>query len=187
MRYAVDAIAQVLFDAGILSVDLLGSIALLVWDSANFGGWFYIPEETRQEFAQQRGHDDVWSDQDALFRAQIAHWQARLLDAAPQSGRLEVGPVDAQDCRGLRGSGPEANLRALLPKAEGKVPKRRGAKGKFTPEQLDEARKIKAAGKTNNQAAKLLYGSSPTYAQRRSVSTILKHHFGSKAVASKKK
>lgn len=58
--------------------------------------------------------------------------------------------------------------------------KRRGRKAKFTPEQLDRARLMKSGGETNNQIAKVLYGATPTAAQRRSVSTTLRHHFGAK-------
>lgn len=55
---------------------------------------------------------------------------------------------------------------------------RRGRPGKFSSARLERARKMKIAGKTNNEVAKILYIKSPTYAERRSVTTILKHHFG---------
>lgn len=64
------------------------------------------------------------------------------------------------------------------------LPKRRGTRGRktiFTPEQLNEARQMKIAGKINNEIAKILYATNtPTPGQRRSVSTTLKHHFGPK-------
>jgi hypothetical protein len=53
--------------------------------------------------------------------------------------------------------------------------KLRGRKRKFTPEQIANAVRMKAEGKSNNEAAKMLYGPTPTAGQRRSVPTILKH------------
>jgi len=59
--------------------------------------------------------------------------------------------------------------------------KRRGRPSLFSPEQLSEAQEMKRAGKRNNEIAKILYGTrTPTQDQRRSVPTVLKHHFGSK-------
>lgn len=59
--------------------------------------------------------------------------------------------------------------------------RRRGRKSHFTQAQLDEARSMKQAGKHNNEIAKLLYDTlTPSAAQRRSVPTILNHHFKSK-------
>jgi hypothetical protein len=64
---------------------------------------------------------------------------------------------------------------------EPKTPGRRGRKTIFTQEQLNEARQMKSVGKINNEIAKLLYRTNtPTPGQRRSVSTTLRHHFGSK-------
>jgi hypothetical protein len=57
-------------------------------------------------------------------------------------------------------------------------PKARGRKRKFSQQQLDQARQMKSEGKSNNEIARLLYGATPTEAQRRSVPTTLKHHFG---------
>jgi hypothetical protein len=57
--------------------------------------------------------------------------------------------------------------------------KNRGRKSKFSKEQLDQARRMKATKETNNEIAKVLYGPNPTDAQRRSVPTILKYHFES--------
>jgi hypothetical protein len=58
--------------------------------------------------------------------------------------------------------------------------KSRGRKSRFSKQQLEKARQMKAAKKTNNEIAKVLYGPNPTDAQRRSVPTTLKHHFGQK-------
>lgn len=50
MRQAFDRIAGVLFDAGILTEDLLRKdIPQLVWDSAIAGGWWRLASETRQD------------------------------------------------------------------------------------------------------------------------------------------
>lgn len=55
--------------------------------------------------------------------------------------------------------------------------RRRGRKVTFSAEQIDQARELKLAGKSNHEAAKVLYRtSSPTENHRRAVSTILKHH-----------
>jgi hypothetical protein len=61
----------------------------------------------------------------------------------------------------------------------------RGRRRKFSQQQLDQAQQMKLAGKTNNEIARVLYGDSPTEAHRRSVPTILKHHFGSKKAIEK--
>jgi hypothetical protein len=58
------------------------------------------------------------------------------------------------------------------------TPRRRGRKSRFSREQLRQANEMKSAGKTNQEIAKVLYSSNPTAAQRRSVPTILSHHFG---------
>ena len=61
------------------------------------------------------------------------------------------------------------------------IPKKRGRKRRFTPEQLDTARKMKNGAKSNQEIAKTLYKTNtPNSAQRRSVPTVLKYHFGSK-------
>jgi hypothetical protein len=78
------------------------------------------------------------------------------------------------------------NISSRAPfEAEKVTPKRRGRKTRFTQEQLDQALKMKSAGQSNNTIAKVLYGPSPTAAQRRSVPTTLKHHFGSKKTIEK--
>jgi hypothetical protein len=63
------------------------------------------------------------------------------------------------------------------------APKRRGRKRRFSPQQLETARRMKEGGKTNNEIAKVLYGKDPTEAQRRSVPTTLKYHFGRKTAS----
>jgi hypothetical protein len=80
MREAFNRIAQTLFDAGILRTEMLPNLSLFVWEAAHAGGWFHLPPEIRDEFGKQQGHDDVWSDQEALFRAQFTYWHGRLLD-----------------------------------------------------------------------------------------------------------
>ena len=64
MRQAFAGIARVLWDAGILQVDLLRKeIPELVWDSAIAGGWWRRASETRQDiFPEQCGHYWIWRD-----------------------------------------------------------------------------------------------------------------------------
>lgn len=87
MRQAFEGIAQVLWDAGILTQDLLRhEIAELVWDSAVAGGWWRRASETRQDiFPEQLGHHWVWREDSReskeLFRAETRAWEARLLEA----------------------------------------------------------------------------------------------------------
>jgi len=61
-----------------------------------------------------------------------------------------------------------------------KLRKKRGRKRIFTQDQLDKANTMKQARKSNNEIAKVLYGTlTPTGAQRRSVPTTLNYHFKS--------
>jgi hypothetical protein len=87
MRFAFNATAQFLFDRGLLLSDRLDAISLLVWESARMGGWLRITPEMRSAFGKQLGHDGVWSDQDALFRAETASWRGRLLRTPLQPGK----------------------------------------------------------------------------------------------------
>jgi hypothetical protein len=78
MRWAFDRIAAVLFERGILTEDRLPDIALLVWESARAGDWWKLDEKDSQAFRDQRSHPDAWSDQEALFRAEMRRWKGRL-------------------------------------------------------------------------------------------------------------
>jgi hypothetical protein len=86
MRQAFDGIARVLFDAGILTEDLLRTdVPQFVWDSAIAGGWWRLASETCQNiFPEQLGHYWVWRDESrdwkGLFRAEAGEWEARLLE-----------------------------------------------------------------------------------------------------------
>lgn len=90
MRYAFVGIAQLLFDAGILTEQLLQKdIPLLVWDSAIAAGWWRFASETRQDiFPEELGHYWVWRDDGedwpGLFRAEAAEWRSKLLDGPIQ-------------------------------------------------------------------------------------------------------
>jgi hypothetical protein len=53
--------------------------------------------------------------------------------------------------------------------------RRRGAKRRFTDDQIDAALAAKAAGRNNLQIARILYGPNPTPTQRRNVSTVLRY------------
>ena len=73
-------------------------------------------------------------------------------------------------------------VRAAEVQVRGETPRKRGRKRKFTRDRLEQARKMKEAGKRNNEIAKILYDTlTPTGGQRRSVSTTLRYHFKSKA------
>ena len=91
MRHAYDGIAKVHFDAGILVEQLLGKdIPELVWDSAIAAGWWRLASEKRQDiFPEHLGHYWVWrqesEDWHRLFRAEVAEWQSRLLDASVEA------------------------------------------------------------------------------------------------------
>lgn len=86
MRSAFDGIAQVLFDAGVLTEELLGnSLPTLVWDSAIAGGWWHLASETPQNiFPEKLGHYWVWLDESrdwhGLFRGEIGDWEGKLLE-----------------------------------------------------------------------------------------------------------
>jgi hypothetical protein len=90
MQQGFDGVAGVLFEAGILTEQLLqGDIPLLIWDSAIAGGWWRFASETRQDiFPEQVGHYWVWRDENkswqGLFKAEAAEWMSRLLDVSPQ-------------------------------------------------------------------------------------------------------
>jgi|HubBroStandDraft_4_1064222.scaffolds.fasta_scaffold18025_1 hypothetical protein len=91
MRLAFVGIAEVLFDAGILTEPLLrNEIEQFVWDSAISGGWWRLASETRRDiFPEQVGHYWVWRDESGdwqmPFRSEIAVWRAKLLETIPSS------------------------------------------------------------------------------------------------------
>ena len=98
MKLAFNGIANVLFDSGILTEQLLESdIPLLVWDSAIAGGWWHLASEERKDiFPEQLGHYWVWREESEkgpkLFRAETAHWKGEMLEAsAERSGPGEPG------------------------------------------------------------------------------------------------
>src|SRR5207253_2451885 len=88
MRIAFDGVAHVLFDAGLLSQELLANeIPQLVWDSAIAGGWWCLASETYQDmFPEKLGHYWVWRDDSRdwslLFTVEAAEWRAKLLEAS---------------------------------------------------------------------------------------------------------
>jgi hypothetical protein len=97
MRQAFDGIARVLFEAGILTEELLRKdVSQLVWDSAIAGGWWRLASETRQDiFPEQLGRYWVWRDDSrdwkGLFRAEAAEWEATLLEA--RSPEMPAAPA----------------------------------------------------------------------------------------------
>jgi hypothetical protein len=107
MRMAFNEIAQVLFDGRNLTAERLREIGLLVWESARMGDWCHITPEMRTEFGEQRGHNDVWSDQEALFRAENAHWRSRLPLSHETSGGEATSIRDAGDPATEQSNTPE--------------------------------------------------------------------------------
>lgn len=98
MRQAFDGIARVLFEAGILTEQLLkNEIPLFVWDSAIAGGWWRLASDSRQDiFPEQLGHYWVWRDDSrdwkGLFRAEAGEWQALLLETPGRSPEVSDRP-----------------------------------------------------------------------------------------------
>jgi hypothetical protein len=86
MLLAFDGIAEVLFDAGLLTHELLqGELRLLVLESAIAGGWWPTYEEHRKQVLPGLlGHSLEWCKLDAkfpeLFAAKAAEWRVRLLE-----------------------------------------------------------------------------------------------------------
>jgi hypothetical protein len=86
MQAAFAGIARVLFDAGILTVELLkNELGLLVLESAISGGWWHAPIDTREEiFPGHYGHREEWNQLceqwHGMFAAETAEWHSRLLE-----------------------------------------------------------------------------------------------------------
>jgi hypothetical protein len=180
MRQAFDAIAQVLFDSGILTEQVLQmDLPRLIWESAICACWWRFASESRNPtFPERMGRYWIWRSNSAeaqsLFLAETREWRAALLDAGIETPKV-VHPAivavgqESTPLSGERGEGPSD------------PPSKRGRKAKFSRDQLEAANKLKLEGKRNNEVAKILYATiTPTPAQRRSVPTTLKHHFGSK-------
>ena len=99
MRQAFQGIAKVLFEAGILTEELLrNEIPQLVWDSAIAGGWYrFASEVPKNIFPERIGHYYVWRDETqdwkALFHSEIRESMAALLEAPRRkSGRGACDP-----------------------------------------------------------------------------------------------
>lgn len=96
MRQAFDGIVRVLFEAGILTKDLLRTeVPQLVWDSAIAGGWWRLASEARQDiFPEHLGRYWVWRDDsrdwNGLFRAEVGEWEATLLAPELRTSALPV-------------------------------------------------------------------------------------------------
>lgn len=123
MRQAFCGIAQVLYDAEILTTDMLRTdIPQLVWDSAIAGGWWRRCSEAREDiFPEQCGHYWIWRDDSReskeLFRAEARDWEAKLLEAPGQDARAVVkikAPVDRRETSGHElATGQEGNRTRL--------------------------------------------------------------------------
>jgi hypothetical protein len=86
MQAAFGGIARILFEAGILTLELLNNeLRLLVLESAISGGWWYAPIDTREEiFPGYQGHREEWDELceqwHGLFAAETAEWHSKLLE-----------------------------------------------------------------------------------------------------------
>ena len=110
-----------------------------------------------------------------LMRASMAH----MGDPSTSPKVPRVSGTHTEHASQRKADQPPDSDGAVL--VEPITPGKRGRKTIFTQKQLDEARQMKSDGKINNEIAKILYRTNtPTPEQRRSVSTTLKHHFGSK-------
>lgn len=127
----------------------------------------------------QRDHAQNIRQRKALLEGFIE--QLELLRPTSPAGEVSVQPHIVQSDI-VEPSKPRTLESALedRPGDPGNQIKRRGRKSTFSKQQLEQARQMKAAGKTNHEIAKVLYGPHPTEAHRRSVPTMLKYHFGSK-------
>jgi hypothetical protein len=104
MQLAFYGIAQVLFDAGLLTPELLqGELRLLVLESAVAAGWWWPAdgEQRTEVLPGQLGHYSTWqelgSERPQLFEAETAEWTARMLEGTgAYVGRPEL-PTDSLD------------------------------------------------------------------------------------------
>jgi hypothetical protein len=112
MKLVFEGVAQVLFDARILTEQLLqGEIPALVWDSAIAGGWYRFASETPERiFPEPLRHYHVWRDEakdwKALFRVETAEWLAQLLEVSPDLiSASEANDPEASQTLRSEGSG----------------------------------------------------------------------------------
>jgi hypothetical protein len=98
MQEAFSGIAGVLFDAKLLTVQLLEQeLCLLLVESGIAGRWFHFPvDETLTEvFPGYLGHSSVWKrfneEVPGIFLAETAEWRSRLLTESAEVGALAVG------------------------------------------------------------------------------------------------
>jgi hypothetical protein len=102
MRRAFAGVAEVLFQAGMLSERLLeNELREFVMDTAVAGGWWPYASETDQGISSRTiGHYSVWwpesGDWEGLFRGETAEWLARLLAAQPQTARTGANAAEPQ-------------------------------------------------------------------------------------------
>jgi hypothetical protein len=152
MRKAFDGIAKVLFEAGILTVELLGKeMPELVWDSAIAGGWWYLASETRKEiFPEQLGHYWIWRDESrdwqTLFRAETAEWRARLLEhpkAKIGKPRPAVGNSPSELAAAARRGPARGKSELAAAGADSAAGKKQSKVGKIRSAWLDEQRSQK--------------------------------------------
>ena len=100
LKLACNGIAKLLFEAGVLTEQLLkNEIPALVWDSAVAGGWYrFASESPARIFPEQLGHYYVWRDETkdwkGLFRAETAHWMAMLIEASADVPTPPAPPED---------------------------------------------------------------------------------------------
>lgn len=120
MRQAFDGIASVLFEAGILTDDVLSKdLPQLIWDAAIAGGWWRPASETHQGiFPERLGHYWIWRDKsrdwNGLFRAEAVGWEAELLEVPHREPPRAVSPdhSEAQQITPCAEPADQDNLRS---------------------------------------------------------------------------
>jgi hypothetical protein len=86
MRMAFDGVARVLFEAQVLTEDVMrNELGLLILESAIAGNWWYAPNDKREEiFPSHFGHREEWEkllrNLPELFAAEFADWQSKILE-----------------------------------------------------------------------------------------------------------
>ena len=96
MREAFDGIAETLFNAGILTEEVLRlALPQLVWESAIAGAWWRLASESPSTiFPERIGRYWVWREgsleAQGLFRAETCLWRAAILDAPGHPGKSKT-------------------------------------------------------------------------------------------------
>jgi hypothetical protein len=134
----------------------------------------------RTDMAQQDAVREFLAELDRIGKGVLARFgreSHRAIDGLTAVFEQAAWSANAQKLEGM----VTENAKEVPPPGEAKIATKRGRKSSFSKDRLDTAHQMKLVGKSNDEIAKTLYGTNTTTpAQRRSVPTILKHHFRSK-------